>query len=66
MSLIKTVKEQGVSLKITSRLMLVASIIFTTILIIASAHALYNFRALEISTDNYIKLEEQAMFPLSL
>ena len=61
MSLIKTVKEQGVSLKITSRLMLVASIIFTTILIIASAHALYNFRALEISTDNYIKLEEQAM-----
>lgn len=61
MSVFKTVKEQGVSLKVASRFMLVISIILTTVLIIASVHALYNFRALERSTDNYIELEEQAM-----
>lgn len=61
MSVLRSVKEQGVSLKVTSRLMLAVSIILTTILIAASAHALVNFRALERSTDNYIELEEQAM-----
>ena len=61
MSVFKTVREQGVSLKVTSRLLLAVSIVLTAILIIASAHALYNFRALERSTDNYIELEEQAL-----
>lgn len=61
MSVTKRINERGLSLKITSRLMLAASIILMTVLIIASAHAFINFRRLERSTDTYITLEEQAI-----
>ncbi|MCR5489639.1 MAG: GGDEF domain-containing protein [Saccharofermentans sp.] len=60
MSIIKKAKERGVSLKGASRQTLFVSIILTTILIAASVRALFIFGALEKSTDNYIKLEEQA------
>ena len=61
MAVFRKIKEQGLSLKITSRIMLAASIIITGVLVFASARAFVNFRELERSTDDYIKLEEQAL-----
>ena len=41
--------------------MLIASVLITLILILASAYAFFSFKMLEESTDRYIKLEEQAL-----
>lgn len=56
----KKVKEEGLSLKITSRFMLVFSLVVTLVLILATVRAFMSFRALERSTDVYIELEEEA------
>ena len=61
MSVAKKVREEGLSLKITSRLMLMTSIVLTLALIYSSVQAFVNFKKLERSTDVYIELEDQAM-----
>ncbi len=59
-SVVKKVKEQGLSLKVTSSLMLFVSIGITLILVVFSVRAFISFKALEDSTGTYIKLEERA------
>lgn len=59
MSVFRKIKEQGVSLKVTSTLMLFVSIGITSILIFSSAKAFRNFMSLENSTNEYIALEEE-------
>ncbi len=61
MSVVRKVREDGLSLKITSRLMLMTSIVLTLALIYSSVQAFVNFKKLERSTDVYIELEDQAM-----
>lgn len=60
MSVFRKIKEQGLSLKVTSTLLLIVSIGITSVLIFSSARAFVNFKALEKSTDEYISLEEEA------
>ena len=59
-SVFRKIKEQGVSLKIASTLMLIVSIGITSVIVFASARAFSNFMALEKSTNEYIALEEEA------
>ncbi|MBQ1293365.1 MAG: hypothetical protein IIY21_04965, partial [Clostridiales bacterium] len=59
-SVFRKIKEQGVSLKIASTLMLFVSIGITSVIVFASARAFSNFMALEKSTNEYIALEEEA------
>lgn len=54
------IKEQGVSLKIASLLMLIVSIGITSVIVFASARAFNNFMALGKNTNEYIALEEEA------
>ena len=61
MSIFRKIKDKGLSLKLTSFWMLIASVVITLILIMASAHAFFSFKMLEESTDRYIRLEEQAL-----
>ena len=60
MSVFRKIKEQGVSLKVTSTVMLFVSIGITSVLIFSSAKAFRNFMSLEKSTNEYITLEEEA------
>ena len=53
-------KEKGLSLKTTSIVMMIASIIITIVLLITSIRSFQSFRNMEKSTDNYILLEEAA------
>ena len=59
-SVFRKIKEQGVSLKIASTLMLIVSVGITSVIVFASARAFSNFMALEKSTNEYIALEEEA------
>ena len=59
-SFVKKVREEGLSLKVTSSLMLVFSLVITAVLMFATIRAFLNFRSLEQSTDVYIDLEEHA------
>ena len=60
MSVIRKIKEKGLSLKTYSHTMLFVSIVVTVLLIASSIVAYVNFMALEHSSDNYIELEETA------
>ena len=59
-SIVRKIKEQGLSLKVSSLLMLIVSIVITVILVIFSVRAFISFKALEDSTGTYIELEERA------
>ena len=59
-SVIRKIKEQGLSLKVSSILMLIVSIGITVILVIFSVRAFISFKALEDSTGIYIEIEERA------
>lgn len=60
MTLYRRIKEKGLSLKTTSRMMLFISIFITLLLIVSSIVAYANFMALEHSSDNFIELEATA------
>ena len=60
MSVIRKIKEKGLSLKTYSHTMLFVSIVVTVLLIASSIVAYVNFMALEHSSDNFIELEETA------
>ena len=59
-SIVRKIKEQGLSLKVSSILMLIVSIGITVILVIFSVRAFISFKALEDSTGIYIEIEERA------
>ena len=60
MSVIRKIKEKGLSLKTYSHTMLFVSIVVTVLLIASSIVAYVNFMALEHSSDDFIELEETA------
>nr|MCR5047799.1 hypothetical protein [Saccharofermentans sp.] len=57
-SIVQRIREDGLPLKVTSRLILVFSLVVTAVLIFATVKAIRNYRALDNSTDVYITLEE--------
>ena len=59
-SIVQRIREDGLPLKVTSRLILAFSLFVTAVLIFATVKAIHSYRALENSTDVYITLEEQA------
>ena len=58
MSLFKKTKEQGISLKIASAVMLVVSLAIMVMLLVASGRTLGGYRRMEKMTDDYILLQE--------
>ena len=58
--IVQRIREDGLPLKVTSRLILAFSLVVTAVLIFATVKAIHSYRALENSTDVYITLEEQA------
>ncbi|MBR1796479.1 MAG: GGDEF domain-containing protein [Clostridiales bacterium] len=60
MSFIKRIREQGLSLKFTSTLMLIVSLVITAVLLYSTTKAFEGFREMEKSTDDYIALQEAA------
>ena len=57
---LKKVKEQGLSLKLTSTLMLVVSIIIMLVLLVTTFITFRSFTKLEKATDTYIAMEDAA------
>ena len=57
---LKKVKEQGLSLKLTSTLMLVVSIIIMLVLLVTTFLTFRSFTKLEKATDTYISMEDAA------
>ena len=60
MQIMKETKEKGISLKTTSILMVIISMIIAVALLITGIRAFRSFRAMERSTDDYIALTEAA------
>ncbi len=60
MQVLKETREKGISLKTTSMLMVIISVIIAVGLLITGIRAFRSFRAMEKSTDNYIALTEAA------
>ena len=62
---LRRAKEEGLSLKTTSVLMIIITVLITVGLLISGIRAFRSFRDMEKSTDDYIKLEEAAAELLS-
>ena len=60
MQTLKKAKEEGLSLKTTSILMVIITLLITVGLMISGVRAFRSFRDMEKSTDDYIKMEEAA------
>ena len=60
MQALNSTKEKGLSLKTTSILMMVVSLIITVFLLITGIRTFRSFREMENSTDVYIQMEEAA------
>ncbi len=61
MHLFRKAREQGLSLKITSVLMIIISLVITVGLLASVIRTFRSFRALEQSTDDFIRFEEAAV-----
>ena len=57
---LKEAKEKGISLKTTSILMVIISVIIAVTLLFTGVRAFRSFKAMEKTTDNYIALTEAA------
>ena len=60
MQVLKETKEKGISLRTTSYLMVIISVIIAVALLFTGIRAFRSFRAMERSTDDYIALTEAA------
>ena len=60
MQVVKETKEKGISLKTTSILMVIISVVIAAALLFTGIRAFRSFKAMEKSTDNYIALTEAA------
>ena len=60
MQVLKETKEKGISLRTTSYLMVIISVIIAVALLFTGIRAFRSFRAMEGSTDDYIALTEAA------
>ena len=60
MKLVEKWKEKGISLRITSILMLIVSIAITAALLFTAVETVRSFRRLAAATDDYMELEDAA------